>query len=107
MSIVFDDVMDFRKINQLPRIYGVYFILENGEPVYIGKSKDIWARWNTSGHHKLPVIKELPSADIGWIACRQEALYSLEKHFLKRFEPRLNGSLSKIRFSRKGRRKAG
>lgn len=67
----------------VPKIVGIYFLIDNEEIVYVGQSKDIYSRINTHTKHKV-------FDRFTYIKCPEEMLDTIETRYIKRLEPKLN-----------------
>lgn len=75
----------------LPKISGIYFVLESEEILYIGKSQNLRTRW--TGHHRWNQLnnREVENISIAWLKVNTlELLPEMERIFIKRFNPLLN-----------------
>lgn len=75
------------------RYSGVYFLIDDDEIVYVGKSVDIVARLfghgrSQSGKHRKRRIKKFDRS--AWIAAPVELIGALEAAFIRRLAPRYN-----------------
>ena len=72
---------------QLPSVCAVYFVLQENEVVYIGKSNALMQR--RSVHHRLKELNSLPGeVRIAWLICdSQQFLDQLEKLMIAHFKP--------------------
>ena len=64
---------------------GVYFLLLEGEIVYIGRSVNIYSRVSTHLYEKTKVFDE-----VKFIECDKKHLEELEYTCINKFKPRLN-----------------
>lgn len=72
------------------RVCGIYFLLQDGEVVYVGQSINCHSR--ISDHSRLE-HKEFDSVYI--VRCDQEALTPLEDLYISKYSPRYNSSARK------------
>lgn len=73
----------------LPRFSGIYFVLENSEVIYIGRSQNLQRRW--LNHHKMKEFSARPAQlKIAWLECDAAILATLESTFIELFKPELN-----------------
>jgi GIY-YIG catalytic domain len=81
----------------LPASPGIYYVLNltSNEIIYVGKSKNIRARWN--GHHRdwdvgmLQAVYKAITVVIAWELCAKENLSNVERKRIKECNPILNG----------------
>lgn len=78
--------------NKLPNLPAVYFaIAEAGEILYIGRSKNLAARWAV--HHRYVELKTIGNVRIAWLHCSDELLLpGIEEALIKYFLPTLNST---------------
>lgn len=67
----------------VPKIIGIYFLIDKNEVVYVGQSKDIYTRINTHRKHKV-------FDTFTYIRCPKDMLNIVETRYIKRLEPKLN-----------------
>jgi len=83
----------------MPGTTGIYFLICEGDIVYVGQSKDVLARL---GQHATAGVR---FDDYRFIECDPIALDALEFHYIKRFAPKFNHEPgSRIRRERNGER---
>lgn len=85
-------MVPINQLKSLPKISGIYRVLDaDGNVIYIGQSKDIYARWN-NGHHKLgEIISECGlTAYITWVEIPEWLLNRAENATLSFYQSRLN-----------------
>lgn len=75
---------------KLPAERGLYFVVSNGEIIYIGMSSNFLNRFQ--GHHKIFYFRNYPNTQIRWFETDTVDLAELEKKAIKFFNPRLNGT---------------
>jgi DNA-binding Xre family transcriptional regulator len=74
---------------QLPACPSIYFVMEDGEPVYIGRSINLNNRWVS--HHRLNQLSS--DASISWLEVSDPLLLDgIERALIDYFCPRLNGT---------------
>lgn len=83
----------------LPKQPGIYFVIEDEQILYIGRSENIYLRWLQ--HHKYLELKENNSGSrIAWLICSEIFLLNdIERALIHKFKPILNKvipSISKI-----------
>lgn len=78
----------FAKRSDLPKLSGVYCLVEDGEILYVGKTRDLRKRWQS--HHKSAVIKNASQAKIFYILAEESILSQIEVALIKYFAPPLN-----------------
>lgn len=78
---------------ELPKSMGIYFVLDKYKnPLYIGKSTNIWQRWKI--HHKLETLKSIENLTISWLEVSEAVLLnSTEAALIQWFQPPLNTRL--------------
>lgn len=83
--------------NQLPRDSGIYYCLRGWRILYIGKSSDIYQRWNSyqyGEHHKLEDLLKIEESigdiDIHYCILPKWQIGFDEAVEINRFKPRLN-----------------
>lgn len=77
--------------HNLPRISGVYFVLDGDEILYIGQSQNIRSRWMK--HHRLNQLNGMKTENIliSWLKIQDlEILPVAEKSLINRLNPLLN-----------------
>ncbi|MEH2029822.1 MAG: helix-turn-helix domain-containing protein [Nostoc sp.] len=73
----------------LPSISCIYFVLENGWLVYIGRFKDLRFRWRQ--HHRYHDFQHLENVKIAWLEISEPSLlHEIEMALIAWFEPYLN-----------------
>lgn len=80
------------QIDQLPKISGVYKVLDSqGIVIYVGQSKNIYQRWK-SGHEKYVDIVQLCGTDafICWVQIPKWLLNRAENAAIEFYNPILN-----------------
>ncbi len=82
-----DDVLA-KKNPALPKITGIYFLINGKEIVYVGQSLDIHSRIT---QHNKDILKTFDSFSI--LECPAEYLSILEAHYIFKFHPFLNSTL--------------
>ena len=88
--------VDFANRDRLPNLPGLYFVLKNGSPIYIGKAqKSFKTRWLT--HHRSLELNELQSQgkiEIAYwdLSGVSENLRAVEDAACRFFNPALNGT---------------
>lgn len=82
----------FTSKKTLPQCCGIYFVLNEDEILYIGKTVNLLQRWKS--HHKLEMIKEFENSDnfrIAWLEIEnQNILEETEIALITHFKPKLN-----------------
>jgi excinuclease UvrABC nuclease subunit len=73
----------------LPSLKGLYFVLGDGEIVYIGMTANFNKRF--AQHHRLKSFITTKDVKIAWLQTDSEDLFSLEKEAISFFNPKLNG----------------
>ena len=71
----------------LPKLIGIYFLINGDEIVYVGQSVDIYSRIS---QHSKDVLKTFDNFYI--LECPAEHLSILEAHFIFKFHPFLNST---------------
>lgn len=82
----------FAERSGFPCEMAVYFVISGTDEVlYIGRTKDLFARWQN--HHRLKQFAQIQDIRIAWIAINDAILLPLiEKALIDHFSPPLNGS---------------
>jgi DNA-binding Xre family transcriptional regulator len=82
----------FTERSGFPCEMAVYFVISGTDEVlYIGRTKDLFARWQN--HHRLKQFAQMEDVRIAWIAINDAILLPLvEKALIAHFSPPLNGS---------------
>jgi len=82
--------------DQLPNAPGIYAIVDaNHEVWYVGKSKNIQARWQGKTHHRFPALSRRNKKydfQIYWYLCSVSELDQKEQLYIDQFKPHLNYS---------------
>ncbi|PSB14280.1 hypothetical protein C7B61_00370 [filamentous cyanobacterium CCP1] len=88
---------------QLPRVSGIYYAVRGWQILYIGKSSNIHARWNSyqfGKHHKqdelLQIHQSVGDIDLHWVEFPEPLIGFMEAIEIKRFSPRLNIRQEKV-----------
>lgn len=86
---------------QLPDCPAIYFVLEGGSVVYIGKAASLTQRWTQ--HHKWQQFSELVDGSrIAWLECSDTSLLdSVETALIRHFDPIFNRGKSQYLSSKK------
>lgn len=82
----------FEARRDLPSCQGIYFaILPDGTVLYIGKAKNIFARWRQ--HHRADKLSRWPGVSLSWLQFDGSSalLDELERACIECFSPVLNG----------------
>ncbi|MBW4548322.1 MAG: hypothetical protein KME25_28360 [Symplocastrum torsivum CPER-KK1] len=76
--------------HNLPRCQSIYFVLEDGQVLYIGRTVNLNQRWAV--HHILPQLKmRKGEVRIAWLECSvAELLPEIETGLIEHFQPLLN-----------------
>jgi excinuclease UvrABC nuclease subunit len=86
-------MLPISKIDQLPQISGIYKIFnDQGQVLYIGKSKNIYKRWR-NGHHVLgKIIAKYPVTEIyiEWVQIPEWLLNRAENTAVTFYQPEFN-----------------
>lgn len=79
---------------QLPTCTAIYFAIDsNNRVLYVGKAKDLAARWkNHHRFYKLEEIDKESSVRLAWQAWNEEDLSAAEKSLITNFQPLLNNT---------------
>jgi hypothetical protein len=82
--------LPFDQRRLLPNCPAIYFVLEDGKPIYIGQTKTLLLRWQ--GHHRRDEIRQSQGViAIAWLECSDTSLLiSIELALIEYFQPRLN-----------------
>lgn len=71
----------------LPECPGIYFVILDGEVIYVGKSKNLNARWKS--HHRLYQARDI-GATIAYLSVPEKDLAETEESLIEIFLPRWN-----------------
>lgn len=84
--------------HNLPRCQSIYFVLEDGQVLYIGRTVNLNQRWAV--HHILPQLKmRKGEVRIAWLECSvAELLPEIETGLIEHFQPLLNVVNNPLRF---------
>lgn len=75
--------------SDLPEIRACYFVLQNEEVLYIGRTINLRKRW--IGHHLLRNYTLPSSIKIAWLAAKPNwSLEKMEKDLIIAFKPKIN-----------------
>jgi len=76
--------------HNLPSCQSIYFVLEDGQVLYIGRTVNLNQRWAV--HHILPQLKmRKGEVRIAWLECSvAELLPEIETGLIEHFQPLLN-----------------
>jgi excinuclease UvrABC nuclease subunit len=76
--------------HNLPKCQSIYFVLEDGQVLYIGRTVNLNQRWAL--HHILPQLKmRKGEVRIAWLECSvAELLPEIETGLIEHFQPLLN-----------------
>lgn len=80
--------------DQLPQVSAVYFAILDTEILYIGKSVNLYQRWQ--GHHRINQLKSLGNVIIAWVPfinLEGQDLRKFEEECIVHFRPLLNGEV--------------
>ena len=82
---------------KLPKLPAIYFVITvDGEILYIGRSKNLAARWAV--HHRYAELKTIANVRIGWLHYSDELLLpEIEDALIKYFLPPLNRTPNQYR----------
>lgn len=83
--------------HKLPKLPAVYFAIAiSGEVLYIGRSKNLAARWTLP--HRYVELETIGNIRIAWLHCSDESLlHKIEDALIKNFLPALNHTQIKYR----------
>lgn len=76
------------ELNNLPETSGIYFVLAEGQVLYIGQSTGIRQRWQA--HHKTQELGSYSQVRIAWLEAEYGELTEIEKAYIEQFKPSLN-----------------
>jgi len=80
-------------LKTLPESPGIYFVMEDQKCLYVGKSKNLFNRWNSIKHHRENQIKaDHPTATLTYLSFDEKLLTHWEKHYIKLLKPLMNDS---------------
>lgn len=78
-------------MGKLPEVPALYFVQENGRVIYVGRTKNLKARW--IGHHRMSELSEREGITLAWLPVSDAAdLPELENYFIDTLHPEVNGS---------------
>jgi excinuclease UvrABC nuclease subunit len=82
------------RLEDLPETPGVYLAVDSSLVVqYIGRTKNLRARWKFKSHHRYSQIATDPKSRVYWLCPANEALLpDLETLLIGRFKPILNNT---------------
>lgn len=77
---------------KLPKEPGIYFVIWMEQILYIGRSENIFKRWQ--GHHRYQqILEDHPGSHIAWIVCSEMSLLPvIENALIDKFQPPINWS---------------
>lgn len=98
--------LPLKERHQLPAESGIYIIVDAEDHVwYVGKSKNINARWQGKGHHRYQQLSRTNNKrlyNIYWKLFPREEINEKEQLYIDLFKPSLNYSLVK-KYAKKAR----
>lgn len=92
--------VEIEKIENLPKVEGVYFAIAEEKILYIGKSVNLHQRWQT--HHRTVQIESYDGARIAWLSLedsKEQNLDRLELECIWHFRPILNETVMPNEFA--------
>jgi hypothetical protein len=95
--------LDFKSRELLPENSGIYYILDDDNTVwYIGKSKNLKARWSGSTHHRFSQLQKQVKKRliIYYELVAEPILDQTERHRIEQYSPQLNGTKVKSKKSK-------
>lgn len=85
--------------NSLPEYSGIYYVVDADKVIwYIGRSVNLWQRWNAEQpHHRYHQLIAISNREnkpfyIYYSECNKQQLYQLEKAQISKYQPRLNNT---------------
>jgi hypothetical protein len=80
------------KLKELPQDAGVYYIMALGVVLYVGKTKNLRNRWQSS-HHRYQQFKLLhPFGRLHYRVLAADKIHAYEKVEISKFQPQWNGT---------------
>lgn len=79
--------------DDLPKIQGIYMVIEDDDILYVGKSINIHQRWK-NGHHKQRKFYGHQEAAIIWVelpVTDRGSLTTLERYYIQKHTPQYQG----------------
>ena len=81
------------RVNDLPRLPGIYYARKGLEVQYVGLSRSLHRRWTATGskvHHRKVQLQQMGGVRLHYRLCQAHELEWLEALEIERFNPPLN-----------------